>query len=58
MLHAKESGGGHALYVEARSLPNGDPRKAGSNRKMIDLYSDVVSRFAPDWKALAARALP
>jgi len=49
MFEAKEHGGGHKLYEEARSLPNGDPRKAEKFQAMRQIYGGVAGKLPPAW---------
>jgi hypothetical protein len=51
MLKAKEETG-HHLYVEWRSLPLDDPRRAVLDQQMRDLYEGALSGAAPEWKSL------
>ena len=55
MLRAKQSGGGHGLYEQARSLPKGDLRVINLNLKMRQLYGKVLDSLHAEWKEIDGR---
>jgi hypothetical protein len=55
LLRAKEDKG-HRLYVEARKLPKGTPRKAELEQKMREIYEEALANSSPQWKALLGNA--
>lgn len=44
-------GGGHAMYVTARSLPEGNPTKVALVQQMKNLYGRAYEALSPSWKA-------
>jgi len=55
MLEAKEKRGGHALYEQWRSMPEGPEAKA-IEEKMISLYGRVAADLPPDWSAAISQS--
>lgn len=55
LLKAKDSGGGHELYEEARVLPDGNARKDELNAQMQKLYGGVLNSLPPEWKKIDGR---
>lgn len=52
LLDAKDARGGHKLYLQARTLPAGDPRKAELENRMREIYSQALAAADPEWKAV------
>lgn len=57
LLKAKSKGGGHALYEEARKLPEDSPRALELVRQMQDLYMSAVAKASEDWVPVLARLM-
>ena len=53
LLAAKEGGGGHAMYVEAQSLPNDSPRQQELRSQMRSLYGKAAQGLPSSWNAVA-----
>jgi hypothetical protein len=55
LLKAKDKGGGHEMYEEARSLPATDPRVNVLDQQMQALYGKVLDNLSPAWKEIDGR---
>lgn len=53
IYQAKEFGGGHALYEQARVLPPGDPKLPELLKESKAIYSKTLSSLGQEWNALA-----
>jgi len=55
LLRAKDHGGGHEMYEEARKLPDGNARKDELNAQMQRLYGAVLNKLPTEWKVIDGR---
>lgn len=55
LLAAKKKAG-HKLYEEARSLPQGDPKRGELENQQRELYEGVISELSSDWLSAIGRS--